>query len=753
MDTNFFALAASRLAEGDIAPALLAVCAAEEARAAELFRPSDAESAAIHALAAQLAACVADHPEFCCEVTAAEGETFADVARHCRAPERLLRALNHATHDSAGRSPVGGETLRAIRGEFAVTIDPASHTLRVTHSGHCAAEFPCHVGLDFPADCQSFSVSRKRIDSVHYDPAKVTDPARDLPFSRYRLDCEGGICLHAVPAWDATLFAKSVGLSPECAAIVYAVTKTGHTVCLATHEVAQAEGGRCAEEGCSQEGCTEEGCTGECMHEECDDPNCLSSQSEAAAVATAATESEQVSLDGEVAPNEGSSECAAEQQTACDETCEPACETSVESTNCETTACESAANETMCEASGEGSSVESPAATEPCLETHEATAQAPMADEHAHSAATDCPATGEPACEELQPTAISVSTPPAGSELYGEASSEDPASQSGTPADSIDTASVKPAARRVTAWLENYLLSRAGKKEAAAATTLVAASAPAKSPEPTAAPEAAPVTAAATQAAPVASSPVATTAVSPAPAASAPTPVSREESATFWTAPNGWQVTNLVLSIAALVTLGYVVGRQTAPPQTTQAPPPPTNIQFIPAFQPGQPVLVPSGVPNTPVSPANYAEPPRANPNLNPAPAPAPEPAPRADLKMDVYVPEGQVAVGEDAIYEIHLTNRGRLAAEEIDVQAFFSEGFEPVNAEGALARINPGRVEFARIPRIVPGQEVVLKVVARSAGEGERVFRPEVKCKNPEDFLHAEVATRFFFAPGGFRR
>ncbi|MBI2479157.1 MAG: hypothetical protein HYV60_11145 [Planctomycetia bacterium] len=49
-----------------------------------------------------------------------------------------------------------------------------------------------------------------------------------------------------------------------------------------------------------------------------------------------------------------------------------------------------------------------------------------------------------------------------------------------------------------------------------------------------------------------------------------------------------------------------------------------------------------------------------------------------ADLKLTVSDPSGPTALGADAIYEVHIVNRGTKAAERIKLVAQFSEGVEP---------------------------------------------------------------------------
>ena len=74
-----------------------------------------------------------------------------------------------------------------------------------------------------------------------------------------------------------------------------------------------------------------------------------------------------------------------------------------------------------------------------------------------------------------------------------------------------------------------------------------------------------------------------------------------------------------------------------------------------------------------------------------------------ADLKLEVRDPQGPIAVGEDAIYEVQIRNRGTKAAERIDLAVFFSEGLEAVTAEGAPHEISPGQVVFKPIAKHRP--------------------------------------------------
>jgi len=116
-----------------------------------------------------------------------------------------------------------------------------------------------------------------------------------------------------------------------------------------------------------------------------------------------------------------------------------------------------------------------------------------------------------------------------------------------------------------------------------------------------------------------------------------------------------------------------------------------------------------------------------------------------ADLKLHVSDPSGPVAVGEQAVYEIRVQNRGASTASEVNVVALFSEGVEPDQVEGAMYTVADGRVTFRTIEELPAGREIVLRIRARAAQAGTHVFRAEVLCRDLEIKLAAEETTRFY--------
>jgi hypothetical protein len=116
-----------------------------------------------------------------------------------------------------------------------------------------------------------------------------------------------------------------------------------------------------------------------------------------------------------------------------------------------------------------------------------------------------------------------------------------------------------------------------------------------------------------------------------------------------------------------------------------------------------------------------------------------------ADLKLVVNDPAGPLPVGKEAEYQIRIHNRGTKAAERVVVKALFSDGVEVVRVSGGKGDIAKGSVGFAPIPRINPGQEVVLTVTANAWRMGSHVFRAEVECVDPETRLASQETTRFY--------
>lgn len=116
-----------------------------------------------------------------------------------------------------------------------------------------------------------------------------------------------------------------------------------------------------------------------------------------------------------------------------------------------------------------------------------------------------------------------------------------------------------------------------------------------------------------------------------------------------------------------------------------------------------------------------------------------------ADLKLDVRDPQGPIAVGEDAVYEVHIRNRGTKAADNIELAVFFSEGLEAIGVEGGPHEIGPGQVVFKPIATLGAAETAVFRVRARADKGGNHRFRAELVCQSLHTKLAAEEATQFY--------
>jgi uncharacterized repeat protein (TIGR01451 family) len=116
-----------------------------------------------------------------------------------------------------------------------------------------------------------------------------------------------------------------------------------------------------------------------------------------------------------------------------------------------------------------------------------------------------------------------------------------------------------------------------------------------------------------------------------------------------------------------------------------------------------------------------------------------------ADLKLDVSDPNGPVAVGSPAVYEIHIKNRGASSAKDVNVVGLFSEGIEPEQAEGTIYTVADGRVSFKTIEAVPAGGDIVLRIRAHAVQPGTHIFRAEVLCRELDIKLATEETTRFY--------
>lgn len=113
-----------------------------------------------------------------------------------------------------------------------------------------------------------------------------------------------------------------------------------------------------------------------------------------------------------------------------------------------------------------------------------------------------------------------------------------------------------------------------------------------------------------------------------------------------------------------------------------------------------------------------------------------------ADLVLTVSDPPAPAPIGSDVTYEIVIRNRGSKEATNVGAVAQFGHGIEPKRIEGHTGEVVPGQVMFNAIPRIGPGAEVRLRVIAQAEKAGHHRFRAEVH--SGDTMLVAEEATHY---------
>ncbi len=115
-----------------------------------------------------------------------------------------------------------------------------------------------------------------------------------------------------------------------------------------------------------------------------------------------------------------------------------------------------------------------------------------------------------------------------------------------------------------------------------------------------------------------------------------------------------------------------------------------------------------------------------------------------ADLKLVVNDPVAPAPVEGVATYELTITNRGSQAASNVRALAQFSEGIEPIGAEGAQHKVLTGQVVFEPIAQILPGESKVLRIQAKAGAAGVHRFRAEVRSDDSALRLVQEETTQY---------
>jgi len=122
------------------------------------------------------------------------------------------------------------------------------------------------------------------------------------------------------------------------------------------------------------------------------------------------------------------------------------------------------------------------------------------------------------------------------------------------------------------------------------------------------------------------------------------------------------------------------------------------------------------------------------------------EAAEQAGLKLSVLGPNGQYSTGAEVTYRIMVHNSGKETAKDVELLMQFSEGVEPVSAEGHTHTILPGQLQFAPIDQIEAGQRMEFEVAAVANKQGTHVYRAFVSSDEAGSRQVKEGSTSFPF-------
>jgi|GEM_PF-1079838 len=121
-----------------------------------------------------------------------------------------------------------------------------------------------------------------------------------------------------------------------------------------------------------------------------------------------------------------------------------------------------------------------------------------------------------------------------------------------------------------------------------------------------------------------------------------------------------------------------------------------------------------------------------------------------ADLKMEVRDPSGPVEVGDDALYELIVSNAGSKTASQIDIVIKLSDGVKPISVDGLNYRIDGKRIYLDRIMSVNPGDERRVRIHVQGQTAGNHNFQAELQCLTDNTRLITQETTHFYGEPTG---
>jgi uncharacterized repeat protein (TIGR01451 family) len=115
------------------------------------------------------------------------------------------------------------------------------------------------------------------------------------------------------------------------------------------------------------------------------------------------------------------------------------------------------------------------------------------------------------------------------------------------------------------------------------------------------------------------------------------------------------------------------------------------------------------------------------------------------DLTLEVTDSPGPIALGQPVTYEIRVKNRGTGVAEGLELIAYFSEGIDPTQVDGAAGEIGAGMVTIRPNKSLSPNGEMTYRIKARATTAGQHKIRVELGCQTLGSKITQEDSTLFY--------
>ncbi len=115
-------------------------------------------------------------------------------------------------------------------------------------------------------------------------------------------------------------------------------------------------------------------------------------------------------------------------------------------------------------------------------------------------------------------------------------------------------------------------------------------------------------------------------------------------------------------------------------------------------------------------------------------------------LAFDVRDRQDPIEIGSDAVYDVVVTNEGTKPATAVRVTVDSPAGMQVVDAQGKVEhRVAEGRVEFAPIPTLRPGEKFPYRIRLRGTQAGDQRISVAVESEDLQQPIRREESTRVF--------